>query len=284
VVKVRDVECDRQVEFEIPWMNEISWKTLPSPPKPPTPQVSVLLAFWNRPAWIMDLCLKSLVDQDFPPESFEILVVDDATEGENANTAREKVAEYRKKYPAHHFEFIRLKRSRCFSDQHPLYVACKKAKGWIVILHQPDIIFDKNVLESAWRHLNHDGRTIVNTVYAQIDGKTMQQVGPSNILAHLHQSGAAYKKEWMEKIQGRNETMIRAPGDIDFLCSVVEANKVRMTMDMDAFSWHVYGAHTPADGSRKMNKDRTDGKSRLQDRRWTESGKWGELEPGEIWE
>lgn len=184
-----------------------SWIELPSPPKPQGIQISVIIVNWNRPLNAVGSCIKSVLNQDFPAENFEVILVDDASD----ISPKPVCLEILKEYPNHNFRAYLLDRTRTWSCPHPYNVGLKRAVGWIVLVLQSECILDDTperdlddsypkqpALEGVWRH--HNARDRLGLIPRRLD-----QFGDKE-----------YKyADWMRylKEQGHEEVTVVAGGE-----------------------------------------------------------------------
>lgn len=154
-IKYEDFEFDPRGWWIFPFGNRViktqSWFDLPTPPKEEGIQISIVVINWDRPFDMVESCIASILDQDFPPESFEVILVDDASRRISPKPACLKIV---RDYPKHNFRAYLLKSTRCYQDTHVYNVGLKRALGWIVTIFHTDAVFDENVLEGTWRHHN----------------------------------------------------------------------------------------------------------------------------------
>lgn len=188
-----------------------SYRELPSPPKPESVQISVCASTWNRPKNIIVQSIESIFKQDFHPKHYEIILVDDATEGERATDVREAAEYLIREYPNHNFRVYFTVFTRCYTDPHTLNVAFKRALGSILMISQVDIIHIGETLESAWRH--HNARQNIWLCPKHYAGDLSN---PWPFCYFPHEFGASVRKTWVYQIKGRNERIIKEAPDVEF--------------------------------------------------------------------
>lgn len=195
-----------------------SYKELPSPPKEDGIKITVCATTWNRKKEIITQSIKSIFDQRFPVENYEVILVDDATKGRRVEDLRQAVDELIREYPNHNFRVYITLYTRCYNDPHILNVAFKRALGWILMISQVDIVHLGETLESAWRHHNNlDKLWVCPKHYAEkAKGTRMEGAVPWPFAYFPHEFGSSVRKKYVAQIKGRNEKIISEPPDVDF--------------------------------------------------------------------
>lgn len=186
-----------------------SWKSLLSPEKSGI-CISVCASNWNRPFELIVKSLESILKQDFPPENYEIILIDDASEDNNASDA---INYLKSSYRNHTIRFYRTLYSRCHTDTHPLNVAYRMSFGKIILQSQTDIIHHGETLEAAWRHHSKMDNLWLSPLSFRKYGDSVHQ-RPKSL--YPHELGASVKTNWIRRIQGRNELIKVIPADVDF--------------------------------------------------------------------
>jgi hypothetical protein len=249
-----------------------SYKELPSPPKPEGIQISVCASTWNRPKNVIIQSLESIIKQAFPPQNYEIILVDDATEGEGAKDVREAAEYIIKQYPNINFRAYFTSYTRCWNDPHTLNVAFKRALGEILMISQVDIIHVGETLEAAWRH--HNARQNLWLCPKHYAGNLSN---PWPFHYFPHEFGGSIKKTWVWQIKGRNERIIKEPSDVEFHWQLNKKGIV-FGEDQDVKTIHV--AHHPSPRTGAPPPPNLGLDSRNPDGTWT-TGDWGALIPDE---
>ena len=266
--------------FDFPCYYPKSYLELPSPPKPSGVLVSVCASTWNRPKWIITSSIASLFNQKFPPENYEVILVDDATDGPNREELLQAIHELIRDYPNHNFRAYLLEHTRCWNDSHVLNVAFKRSLGWILIQSQTDLLHDGETLESAWRHHNNDHHIRLNPEHHGIylDG----HIEPTEwYRGEPHEMGASYLKEHVVKVKGRNETVWTEPSDVDFQSAMRDHSQLIVRKDPAVRTLHrpIHPVCTGPNG-RRVGATYPDAVHRGRDGAWTE-GDWGLLTESE---
>jgi hypothetical protein len=249
-----------------------SYKELPSPPKPEGIQISVCASTWNRPKTVIIQSIESIFKQDFPKENYEVILVDDATEGERAVDVREAVEYLIREYPNHNFRAYFTSYTRCWNDPHTLNVAFKRALGWILMISQVDIIHVGETLEATWRHHNHRQNLWLCPKHYVEDFSH-----PWSFAYFPHEFGASIRKTWVHKIKGRNERIVKEPSDVEFHYQLFKRGVV-FGEDPTIQTIHVAQHPPPRTGAPPPPNLGVD--SRYSDGTWT-TGDWGVLTPEE---
>lgn len=252
--------------IKIPHYSELS-----SPPKSDKIHITVCASTWNRPKEVITRSIKTIFGQEFPKENYEVILVDDATEGARANDVKAAVDQLIRGYPNHNFRAYFTNHTRCWTDPHILNVAFKRALGWIIMISQVDIIHIGETLEAAWRH--HNARKNLWLCPKHYCGNNK----PWPFAYFPHEMGSSIRKEYVEKIKGRNELIKGAPCDVEFHWWLQKVGVV-FGEDSEVKTMHVAHHPPPRDG---QPPDKNPGMySRHPNGTWT-SEDWGVLTPEE---
>jgi len=278
-----NISYDYMGPFSFPCLNPKSYLELPSPPKPEGIQISVCATTWKRTREIIVTSIESIYKQSFPIESYEVLLIDDATDGPRREDLVDAVAYLMREYPNHNFRVYFTDHTRCWNDAHPLNVVYRRALGWILLQSQTDLIHVGETLESAWRHHNYnDHLRLCPAHYGAY--KLLDTDGPK-WQYFPHEFGASYLKRHVLRVKGRNETITWAPPDVDFQDAMRQVCGLVALEDPSVRTLHRGSAHPPPEsgleGRRAGAPRYYDGDQRLPDRTWTSSDNWGILTPEE---
>lgn len=214
-----------------------SWTELPSPPKPHGIQISVVIVNWNRPLHVVESSIKSVLHQDFPPENFEVILVDDASD----ISPRSVCLKILQEYPQHNFRAYLLERTRCWSCMHAYNVGLKRAAGWIVMTLQSEAVLDDTperdldasclqqpVLEGVWRHHNaQDGIGLLPRRLNQ-NGDNEYERWPS----FPHDHGLSIRKTFTHGVHGYPEQSVGDPA-IDYIMNLTSKFEIKFTEDLN---------------------------------------------------
>ena len=251
-VDMSDYSYDYMSSFNIPCWNPRCYGNLPLPPKPDKIVISVCVSTWARSEQIIQTSVESVFNQSFPPENYEVILVDDATEGFRLDELLNAVKYLIREYPNHNFRAYFIKHSRSWNDTHTLNVAFKRALGWIIIQNQSDVIFLDNILESAWRHHNHQIklRVFPHVMNLFNDGSlkpswigTGKNSDNPEHNPEPHELGASYPRKCVHKIKGRDERIKRVPPDEEFqwnmraLCGLIAVKDPSVRVANRQFKW-----------------------------------------------
>ena len=257
-----------------------TYKDLSSPPKKEV-EITVCATTWNRRKEIITQSIKSIFGQRFPVENYEVILVDDATEGRRVEDLRQAVDELIREYPNHNFRVYITLYTRCYNDPHILNVAFKRALGWILMVSQVDIVHVGETLESAWRHHNHlDKLWVCPKHYGEkAKGMGMEEAAPWSFAFFPHEFGSSVRKKYVDKIKGRNEKIIYEPPDVEFHV-YLQKSGIIFGEDESVKTLHLYDAHNgcsrnfrPPAGNHNLNPPLI---GRPEDKVWTQ-GDWGVL-------
>jgi len=230
-------------QFGIPVIKIKSWIDLPSPQKPDGIQISVIIINWNRPLNVVESCIASVFNQDFPPDNFEVILVDDASDISPKPACLNIV----KKYPNHNFRAYLLERTRCWQDSHVFNVGFKRALGWIVVMLHSDGVFDDDperdlddsfphqpALEGTWRH--HNARDRLGLCPRML---LMPQENEYSYWSYFpHALGFSIRKKYIEAVHGVNEAQYIAAPILDFYLRLTNSFGIEFTEDMNMQAVH----------------------------------------------
>lgn len=292
---------DYMSSFSQPCLNPKSYRDLPSPAKPGGILISVSVDTWNREKWVITGAVDSIFEENrnFPTGNYEVILVDDATEGPRRQDLLESVDHVLREYPNHNFRAYLLMHTRTWLDTHTCNTAWRRSLGRIILMSQADIIHKGETLESAWRHHNtgHVLRVIPQHHIRYKDGTLSDEW----MHGEPHEFGASYPAWCIQKIKGKDERCIAHEDHIEFQDALKKACGVVTIKDPSVFTYHRQGSHPPYDGPwwdgqklvdqepppdspkkrlRKGAPNFIGGLGRRPDYAWT-SGDWGTLTPEE---
>lgn len=225
--------------FDMRVIKTESWIDLPSPSKPNGIQISVVIINWDRPINVVETSISSVLNQDFPPENFEVIFVGDASERIPSKPACINIL---KEYPNHNFRAYLLDRTRCYQDSHVYNVGFKRALGWIVVMLQSDAIFDDEpereldesypkqpVLEGTWRHHNARDKLGLCPRYLWMPKEDEY----AHWTTFPHELGLSFRKKYIEAIHGVNEAKYSDAPLNDFRCELTQRFGIVFTEDVN---------------------------------------------------
>ncbi len=189
------------------------------------PLVSIIIPCRNERESI-GKCLDSIVNQDYPNDKIEILVVDGMSEDET----RKVVKEYINRYP-----FIKLLDNPRKITPVAMNTGIKQAKGDIIVMMGAHAIYKKNYISKCLKYLNkykadNVGGLMIsiprnNTLIAKViihaishpfgAGNSYFRIGSKKPKWVDTVFGGCYKKEVFQKIGLFNENLVRGQ-DIEF--------------------------------------------------------------------
>jgi len=215
-----------------------SWIDLPSPPKPPGIQISVVIINWNSPLNVVETSIASVLNQDFPPENFEVILVDDASDVSPKQACLNSVRDY----PNHNFRAYFLDRTRCYQESHGTNVGFKRALGWIVVILQSHSVMDDEperdlddshpqqpLLEGTWRH--HNARDRLGLCPRLLAMGREGEYSPQT--SFPHPQGLSLRKEYVEAIQGIAEHKYSNAPLLHFRVSLTQRFGIVFTEDLN---------------------------------------------------
>jgi len=181
------------------------------------PFVSVIVPCRNEGRFISE-CLGSIINNDYPKEKLEVLVVD----GMSEDKTREIVEKYRRQYP-----FLNLIDNPRKITPSAMNIGIKNSKGEIIIKMDAHCLYEKNYISKCVKHLKESGADNVGGVLKTLPAKdTLVAKAIAISLSHPFGAGSSYfrigskkprevdtvafgcyKKEVFEKIGLFNEKM-----------------------------------------------------------------------------
>jgi len=187
--------------------------------------VSIIIPCRNEEKYI-GKCLDSILGQDYPKESLEILVVD----GMSEDKTREIIKEYSEKY-----SFIKFLENPNKFTSFALNIGIKNAQGEVILRMDAHAGYEKYYISKCVKYLRESGADNVggvmktlpskNTVWAQAIAISLSHpfgVGGSQFRKGTDKPkwvdtvfGGCYKREVFDKIGLFNENLIRSQ-DMEF--------------------------------------------------------------------
>lgn len=294
---------DYMAPFSQPCLNPKSYRDLPSPPKPDEILISVTVPTWKRKKWIITSSIQSIYEENkgFPTNNYEVILVDDATEGPKRQELMESLEWIVQEYPNHNFRAYLLSHTRTWIDSHTNNVGWKRSLGRILIQNDADLAHKGEVLESAWRHHNHMSNLKVCPQHhiLYLNGTISEEW----MQGYPTEFGASYPKRFIHQVKGKDERVIATENYLEFVHALQNACGVVSRKDPSVYTYHRQGSHPlpdewgmwydgktlldnpPPEGSprkpiRKGAPRHGGPNNRSSDGSWT-SGDWGVLTPEE---
>lgn len=215
-----------------------SWVDLPSPPKPPGIQISVIIINWNSPPNVVETSIASVLNQDFPPENFEAILVDDASDVSPKQACLNIIRDY----PNHNFRAYFLDRTRCYQESHGTNVGFKRSLGWIVVILQAHSVMDDEperdlddryprqpLLEGTWRH--HNARDRLGLCPRLLAMGREGEYSPWR--SFPHPQGLSLRKEYVEALHGVDEHKYSNAPLLHFRVSLTQRFDIVFTEDVN---------------------------------------------------
>jgi len=188
-------------------------------------EVSIIIPCQNEEKYI-GKCLDSIINQDFPKENLEVLVIDGMSE--------DKTKEIIEKY-ANQYSFIKLLENSKKFTPFGLNIGVKEAKGEIILRMDAHASYEKDYISKCVKYLNEFNADNVggilktlpaeNTISAEAIALSLSHpfgVGTSYFRLGAKEPrevdtvfGGCYKREVFEKIGLFNENLKRSQ-DIEF--------------------------------------------------------------------
>ncbi len=137
--------------------------------------ISIIIPTYNRKIFLAN-CLKSLFNQTYPKEKYEIIIVDD---GSNDGT-KEFITGLQSKYNAYNLNYF-YQRNKGWASSRNLGI--KKTKGKIIVFIDTDCIANKNWLESILMSFGKAPKRV-----GGIGGPTVVKFYKQNIIAQIDQA------------------------------------------------------------------------------------------------
>jgi glycosyltransferase involved in cell wall biosynthesis len=214
-----------------------SWIELPSPPKPQGIQISVVIVNWNRPVDVVNSSIRSVLDQDFPAENFEVILVDDASD----ISPKDVCLKILKEYPNHNFRSYLLERTRCWSCMHAYNVGIKRAVGWIIMTLQSEAVLDDTperdldasypkqpALEGVWRH--HNAMDKLGLIPRRLNQVDKDRYTGWPYFPHDH--GLSVRKCYAHLVRGYPEQSVGDPA-VDYIANLTGRCGIKFTEDLN---------------------------------------------------
>ena len=209
------------------------------------PLASIIIPCRNEEKFIAN-CLDSFLEQDYPKDSIEILVID----GASTDKTRDIVVGYSQKYP-----FIKLINNSNKFTPFALNLGIKNAKGEVIFLTGGHANFNKNYVSQCVKYSNEYKADIVggtlktvpkkDTLTAKAIAQSLSSffgAGNSNFRTGAEKPtwvdtvfGGCYRKEIFAKIGLFNENLIRSQ-DMEFNLRLKRAGgKILLVPDITAY-------------------------------------------------
>lgn len=154
--------------------------------------VSIIVPSRNEERFIAD-CLKSILNQDYPKDKLEILVVD----GNSTDKTREIVESF--KFQDSRFKIQLLDNPKVITPS-AMNVGIKNAKGEIIIKMDAHSIYDKDYVSKCVEHLMDSGADNVGGVLKAVPSKnTLRAKAIAISLAHFFGAGGSYFRTGTDK-------------------------------------------------------------------------------------
>jgi len=207
-------------------------------------EVSIVIPCRNEEKFIRK-CLNSIIEQDYPKENFEVLVVD----GSSEDRSKEIVKSFSEKY-----SFIKLLENPQRYTPFGLNIGIKNSKGKIIIRMDAHASYEKDYISKCLKYLKEYNVDNVGGVIKTLPAKNTI-VAKAIALALSSRFGVAsdfrlgsktpkfvdtvfggcYKKEVFEKIGYFNENLIRSQ-DMEFNLRLKKAGgKILLVPDIAAY-------------------------------------------------
>lgn len=189
------------------------------------PSLSIIIPCRDEEKYV-ERCLKSVVEQDYPKEDMEVLVVD----GMSKDKTREIIKENFSQYP-----FIRILENPDKFTPFGLNIGIREAKGEIIARMDAHATYEKDYLSKCVKYLKEREADNVGGIIKTLPGReTIMAKAIALCLSHPFGAGnsyfrigskepqfvdtvfgGCYKREVFEKIGYFNEKMIRSQ-DLEF--------------------------------------------------------------------
>lgn len=225
--------------FELPFgckgIKVPSYHELPHPEVPKSIQITVGVPVWNRGTKpeicgepIVRGCVESILGQKFPKESYEVILVDDASNDDSW----EAIVKLCEDYPNYNIRGYRRSESTTFNPGAPFNIAMTQGKGWIYVFNQPDLVWPTENFEAIWRH--HNAREKLYLVPKNFGVRPeINDPAEAFIARHEwakllslnlnpwhfpHEWGASIRMNYLHQIRGYDERLWLEPCDVELFC------------------------------------------------------------------
>lgn len=159
--------------------------------------VSVIIPCRNEEKYI-SICLNSIIENDYPKEKLEVLVVD----GMSEDRTREIVEKYTKQY-----SFVRLLENPKKITPAAMNIGIKNSKGEIIIKMDAHSLYTKDYISKCVKHLEESGADNVGGVLKTLPAKnTLFAKAIAISLSHPFGAGTSYfrigskKPKWVDTV------------------------------------------------------------------------------------
>jgi len=243
---MRHAPCDFEIGSynNLPGVNLPHYRSLPKPNVPNEIQISIVAPLYNRGSWL-ETVLRSYLhpaQKFFPKEAYEVILIDDASTDNTKEVAQGIIHKYRD----HNIRFYFLEHSRTYSNVHPSNCGYRLARGWIVMNTHMDVVVTHNVLDATWRHLNNIKNLWMNPRHYHIgyhhQGEAVRMIENDRCddlkticdrwsegfrqPGYPHEFASSVRREYLMKIGGNDEKIIKSPADVDQWIRLAQAGVV----------------------------------------------------------
>ena len=152
--------------------------------------VSVIIPCRNEEKYIEE-CLNSVINQDYPKEKLEVLVVD----GMSEDRTREVIEKYTKQYP-----FIKLLNNPKKITPVAFNIGVKQAKGDLIIIMGAHCIYKRNYISNCVRYSNTYNADNIGGIWEILPGeKTLVAKSIAFASSSIFGAGDAYYRRGYDK-------------------------------------------------------------------------------------
>ncbi|MDI6825968.1 MAG: glycosyltransferase [Candidatus Aenigmarchaeota archaeon] len=198
--------------------------------------LSVIIPAYNAEKTIAST-IKALLDQNYPKNKYEIIIVDDGSV--------DKTVEVASQFPV---KVIKLKHN---GPAHARNMGAKKAKGSIILFTDSDCIPDKNWIREMIKPLKNSGVVGVSGTYKTLNQDKLMARFIGYEIEQRHDNmkklkyidfvgtfSAAYKKDIFLKFGGFDERFKKASGEDPELSFRISKASLKMVFNPKAFVYH----------------------------------------------
>jgi len=246
--------------FELPFslrgIKVPSYQELPAPQITKGIQITVGIPVWNRGTKpevnpdeaILEGCVESILDQRFPRDAYEIILVDDASNDDSWDM----IVELCEDYPSYNIRGYRRPVSTTFSPGAPFNIAMSQGLGWIYVFNQPDLVWPTENFHCMWRHHNARERLYLVPKNLGVSGG-VNHAAEDYVNKHQweellslelnpwhfpHEWGASIRMEYLKSMRGYDESLWLEPCDVELQCRLNLCYNICYAEDVEHITVH----------------------------------------------
>lgn len=199
--------------------------------------ISVIIPIYNGEGVIAD-CLESLLNQNYPKNKYEIIVVDDGSTDNTVNVVSK-------------FKGVKLIRQKHRGPAAARNLGVKKSKGNIVLFTDADCVPSKNWIKNMLEPFKNKEIVGVAGTYKTLNKKSLiarfvgyeitkrhEKLKKKIFIDFIATYSAAYRKNIFLKFNGFDEEFTTATGEDPELSFKINKSGYKMVFQPEAFVYH----------------------------------------------